>query len=492
MDIKVFLCITVSLLLFAGCITQNSINEDIQRTGQKAFTKWDQQQDLNNQTESPLKVRKEEDESSEPLLHGDLSLIDATKIALQFNRQLQIQIEERAYGRGEMKNALGNALPSITANGEYLREEDKAGFVVDGEQVNVGSLDSYSATLSIEQPLFTGGQLASALRSAKYYKVLTEKNIQAAIEETIYQVVSDYYQLQLLEQELEVDQNLVELNKQLLQDVQNNLDAGVGTEFNVLVAKVDLSNAQTQRQISQNNVDQAEAQLLRTLGASQTSDIKLANKLTYNPININREEAVQQALTNRPEIASSQMNLKIQEEVLRSSYSQYLPTISAYFDNSWGKPNPAFNSVNEWGRFWNAGIRVSWDIFNLSREGVIQQERANLRQEQISFYDTREAILYEVQSALAALDNARRSIETQQLTLKQADEGLRQARVGLREGTLTQVEVQEAQQTFSDAQLSYLNSLYNYEVARLDLQRAMGELRFNNHVDSDLIDDLQN
>ncbi|MEX2477170.1 MAG: TolC family protein [Gracilimonas sp.] len=477
------------LLFLGGCASQQNIQRDIDTTGEEAYTDWKAQQEASANdslgTESPI------NRTTEPLLDGSLSVADAIKLSLQFNRQLQVELEERLAASGQMLSAIGNAGPEVTASGTYVREEDKSGFVVDGEQVSIENLEDYSATLSVEVPIFSGGNTASALRSAQYLKVLTEKNIQAAIEETIYETMRGYYEVLLLQEELEVAQNLVDLNEQLLQDVINNQDVGIATEFNVLVARVDLSNAQTERQLAQNNVDQARAQLFRILGVAQTSNVEMTDELRFNPTSTNRDEAVERALKSRPEAASSQMNVRIQEEVLRSAYTQYLPTISAFFDNTWGNPNPAFSSVNDWGRFWNAGLRLNWSIFDLSREGEIQQEKANLRQQQISFYDTQEAILFDVQSALLALENARQSVETQQLTLEQGNEGLRQAEVGLREGTLTQVEVQEAQQTFFDAQLSYLNSLYNYEIARLDLQRATGELRFNNRVDREMLDRLQ-
>ena len=490
---KLFKLTTVLLVLFlgAGCVTQKRIERDIERTGRNAFNDWSSQQELSDQPADTLNVQRPGDETTEPLLEGELSLPDAIKLALQFNRELQVELEQRSVARGQTLSAAGDAFLSVQATGGYDREEDMSGFIVDGEEVTVDNLDTYSATLSVELPLFSGGRNISALKTAQYFKMLTEKNIQAAVEETIYQTIRSYYDVLLLLEEQKVAQNLVELNEQLYRDVVNNEEVGIATRFNVLVARVDLSNARTQLQVAQKNVDQAKAQFLRQLGVSQISNIKLTDELQFTPVIVSQQSAVQKALTNRPEVAGSQMEMKIQAEQLRSQYSRYAPDVSAYFDNTWGRPHPGYSSANEVGRFWNTGIRLSWDIFNLSREGSIIQERAALKQQQIQFYDTQEAVLFEVQSAILAIENARESIESQQLTLEQANEGLRRAQVGLREGTLTQVEVQEAQQSFSGAQLSYLNSLYNYEVARLDLQRATGELRYDNRVDANIIDDLE-
>lgn len=477
-------------ILCLGCVTQKNIRQDIYETGQTAYHDWkakDEASRLDDQ--DTLTVQGQAEENTEPMLEGDLTLIDAIKLSLQYNRNLQIELEERLAARGQMLSAFGAAAPSVQVDGGFTRDEDVSGFIIDGEPITSGVLDQYSATLRVEQPLFTGGGLFSGVRAAKYFKALSEQNIQAVLENTLYEAISGYYEVLLLQEELEVAEALLELNKHLFQDVKNNREVGLATEFNVLVAQVELSNAETARISAQNRFDQAMASYLRTLGVSQNSEVALVDRLEFNPIETNRSEAIQLALTHRPELAAAKINVGLQKEVLRGSYSNYFPDVTAFFDNTWGRPLPFAQGEDRWGRLWSAGLSFSWDIFNLGREGQIQQERAALRQQQIAFYDTQEEILFEVQSAFLALENARQSVETQQLTLEQANEGLRQARFGLREGTLKQVEVQEAQQTFSDARLSYFNSLYNYEIARLDLQRATGQLRMQNGIDDRIPDD---
>ncbi|HKK46288.1 MAG TPA: TolC family protein, partial [Balneolaceae bacterium] len=262
---------------------------------------------------------------------------------------------------------------------------------------------------------------------------------------------------------------------------------GTATHFNLIRAQVDFSNAQTQKISAKNDLEQAKATFFNTLGVSQNSQVMLDDSLDYQPVNTNEGKAIHKALLNRPDLASSKLNVELQKSSLKSTYSRYLPTVSAYFDQTWANPAPlTIPPSQSWGYLWNAGFRLNWSIFNLDREGSIMQERSTLRQQQLDFLDTQQQVIYDVHSAEMALQNAKQSVDAQKLTVQQATEGLKLAQAQFKQGTIDQVSLLEARQALSEAELSYYSSLYQHKVARLDLLRATGQLQmnFSNKADS--------
>ncbi|MBN1553067.1 TolC family protein, partial [bacterium] len=122
------------------------------------------------------------------------------------------------------------------------------------------------------------------------------------------------------------------------------------------------------------------------------------------------------------------------------------------------------------------GLTIHFDLFFIGREGRVYQEAAKYRQQKLQYLDMREQVIFEVRSAISALEDADEFVKAQARTVDQANEGLRLAEVGYKEGTLDQVSVLEARTALNQAQLLYWNSLYNHTIARISLEKALGEL----------------
>src|SRR4030042_4213047 len=98
-------------------------------------------------------------------IEGGLRLEDALKLSLQYNRELQIGLEEKNIAKGRTWEAYGEALPTVTMNGSYTRMDEVLSFEFDGMKVDLGFLNNYSTTLNVTQPLYRGGRTGAALRA---------------------------------------------------------------------------------------------------------------------------------------------------------------------------------------------------------------------------------------------------------------------------------------------------------------------------------------
>jgi len=66
-------------------------------------------------------------------------------------------------------------------------------------------------------------------------------------------------------------------------------------------------------------------------------------------------------------------------------------------------------------------------------------------------------------------------IETQSENIKQAEEGLRLAEVGYKNGVNTQLEVMDTQMALDTASKNYVQSLYQYNLAKANLDLVTGK-----------------
>lgn len=454
--------ILIFSLLFCGCISKDSIQKDITASREHAFRQWSAQ--------------KSQKAGEETVIHGKLSVEDALKLALTHNRTLQIAMEEKNVSKGLILESYGEVLPKVSLNGTYTRK-DSDHVYINGVRKNVGQYDNYSGALSVKQPIFRGGAASAALRASKYYDVLVDENVRAAVQDTIYETIKAYYDVSLSREQHRVTQTYADLAEAHLKDVEIKRKFGVASDFNVLRSQVELSNAKAELISYQSKLHQAITSLLKTLGVSQESRVELSDHLIYKPVSVEEEEVIRKAFLNRPDLAGAELTVKLQGESLKKAYSGYWPEIDAFYGHSIEKPDPYLSTKSEWGDAWKAGVEMNIPIFDgLKREGKVAQERATLRQKNIELLDKQEQALFEVRNAILDLKDATESVDVQKLTLEKAGEGLRLAEVGYREGTLDQVSVLDARAALTNSQLLYYKSLYDHALARLDLQKAMGIL----------------
>ncbi|MBS3734158.1 MAG: TolC family protein [Phycisphaerae bacterium] len=451
--------VAVCLAGVCGCVRRAALYDEIAASRRVAYERW-----AGGQQRDAVEIA------------GALSLPDAVKLALQYNKPLQAALHDREIARGQLLASYSEALPTVDATVSYTRLDELAGFDVGGTTVTTGELDNYSADVTVRQPLFRGGAVRAAIRAAKLYVVLTDEQLRVRAQETIYAVGRGYFETLLARRLEEVNRQAVVSAEAHLEDVRAKFERGAASRYDVLRAQVDLSNFRAQRIEQSHRVHLARTELLKTLGVSQDSDVRLSDELTYRPARPVLDRAVEIAYQNRPDLHAAELGIRTQREAVRMAYSRYWPEVYATFTQAWTRPDPHTDDQS-WGRRWTGGVELIWPIFDgLQREGDVIEQRARLRKRTLELADAEEQTVLDVRQAVLSLADAEEFVASQRMNLDRAAEGLRLAQVGYREGVNTEVEVVDARAAVTKARGLYYRAVYNHTVARLDLQRAMGIL----------------
>lgn len=450
-------------LALSGCLSSEGLYEDVHTSRVSAYQTWQGQRSA--------------ERASETLLKGQLSLQDSLKVALVQNKQLQAALEEKEVARGQVVASYSEVLPKLTAVANYTRLDKVSSFDVGGQSVALGFENNYSADLVVSQPIFRGGAISAAIRASRLFAYLSDESVRGQVQQTIYEVARTYYDALLAQELYAVNEDAVKSAEIHLEDVKRKRGEGIASQFDVLRAEVDLSNFRAEMIQQLNRIHLSKTRLLKTMGVSQDSDVKLTGELTYEPMKPVLEEAVRLAHMNRPDLYQAELGVRLEQEALTIAKSRYWPSVDAVFTQGWSRPDPHTSSLDKWGDVWTAGVTASWPIFDgLAREGRVIQERAKLKKSKIELLDAQERALLEVQQAILSLRDAEEFVESQRQSSGRAEEGLRLAQVGYREGINTEVEVADARAALTRAKGFYYQAVYSHNVARLDLQRAMGIL----------------
>ena len=412
--------------------------------------------------------------TSAAYLAGPLTLAAAVATALEQNRTLQQERQGPEIARGRIQASYAEALPSLSLTGGYVRRDEELGGTANGQDVTTRFQDQYNAGLKLTQPIYNG-RIGSALRAARLYEAWAAAAVRDATDEVRFAVVRAYYDAVLSDHLLAVNLAALETATAQRTTARARRRQGMASNYDELRAEVEVSNFQAQVLQARNNKDLARTTLFRLLGASPESEVELVDDIPLVSEDISFPEAARTALERRADLTEAEYALRMQRESVAAAQGRYLPDVSGYASQAWANPDPHQSTRDEWGDEWQAGVQLSWPLFDgFGRRGALIQERARLRQMEIALQDAEERAVSQIRQAVLSLRTAEEFARSQSQNLETAQEALRLVEAGLREGQNTPLEVMDARQALTKASANYYQSLFSHALARASLQRAMG------------------
>jgi outer membrane protein TolC len=379
--------------------------------------------------------------------------------------------------RGRIQSSYSEALPGLNLAGGYTRRDEELGTTTSaGDFITTRYADQYAAGLRLTQP-FYNGRIGAALRAAKLYEAYAEALIRGAEEDLRYEVIRAYYDAVLSAHLLEVNLAALETAETQFSDAQARRRQGMASNYDELRAEVEVSNFRAQVLRARNDKDVAYSVLYRLMGALPESTVALVDEIPLVIEELPFDAAVRLALARRPDLLQAEYALRLQQESVAAAKGRYAPEIAGYLAQNWANPDPHDTSRDQWGDEWQAGVQVTWPLFDgLERRGALIQERAKQRQLEIALQDAEERAVSLVRQAVLSLKTAEEFAHSQSRNLETAKEALRLVQAGLKQGQNSPVEVMDARQALTTASGNYYQSLFSHALARVALQKAVGLL----------------
>jgi outer membrane protein TolC len=245
-----------------------------------------------------------------------------------------------------------------------------------------------------------------------------------------------------------------------------------------LLAQIDVNKSEVQmltekQRLSslQNDLSKQKINLARLTGLPPNDRYELTDDVPFaeSPV-AGEEDAVTQALMQRPDIKAAQAQIRAAERSLAAARAERLPSFSVNADYGVIGLNPSESH----GTFSAAGT-LSFPIWRGGRtEGDIEQANAALAQRRAELEDLRSRVESEVRSAFLDLQAASSQVEVSRQNLDVTRQTLDLTRQRFDAGITDSLEVSQAQSSVASAELDYINSVFAHNVAKLSLARAAG------------------
>jgi outer membrane protein len=377
--------------------------------------------------------------------------------------------------RSRIGEAQSNYYPQITASGGYNRVKSLGtATTANGGVAFVGSsvsFDQYSSSVSLSQNIYDFGKTSSQVRIQKFNFDSAGCDLETTKDQIVLSVKQAYYTLVQAIRNRAVAQESVGQYQQHLEQSRGFYEVGTKPKYDVITAEVNLSNSKLSLITADNNLKIAKVNLNNAMGVPDAPAYTVEDTLAFSKYEITLDDALARAMEHRPDLLSLAMKTKAAQENVAFTRTGYYPALTGSATYSW--EGVRLSSLENG---WNAGVSLSFPIFSgfLTKHQVAEAD-SNLKVAQANEQVLRENVVLDVQQSYLNLKQAEDSIATADLAVKQATENLDIVNGRYAAGVGNPVEVTDAQVTYSNAKLAYIQAVTNYNVARASLLKAMGE-----------------
>lgn len=351
--------------------------------------------------------------------------------------------------------------------------------------MGVGGIKNLRSDISYNIKV-TGSQLVfnystfRAIRGTFFQRDSAYFALRNTVDQTIATVKTQFYQVIVNRELIVVQEESVNLLESQLKDQQNRFEAGTVPRFNVLQAQVQLYNQIPQLIAARNSYRISVLQLAKTLGLDfnpargNAAPVRVTGDLPYIPRNIDLLAAIEAGKRNRPFLKQQRANVLNQIEQVHVAIGSWLPNVNANGGGEWlsSQFNSSFGDVS---KGWLTTVTGSWPIWDSGMAwGKIQEQRAILSQQEITYDDDVRQVELEIQQAASNLAQNRELIQATEKNQETAEEAVRLAKARLDAGAGTQLDVLNAQVQLTTAQSTYLQALFGYNQSLAEFDRVTG------------------
>ncbi|WP_081722137.1 TolC family protein [Geminisphaera colitermitum] len=342
------------------------------------------------------------------------------------------------------------------------------------------SIYNSDVALSISQPLLKGAGREvnlAGINRARLGNDIAELDFTGAVLAVVRDVESAYYNLLYARGLLGVREFSLKVAERLLDENKSRLEAGVGTELEVLQAEVTLANSRRDildaEQIVSNREDTLVALFGDQPGGMEVGALTLPDA-AIPEVTIDRSYKL--ALDNFPEYRAILLSIRQARLDVTTAASNKRPGLALGGALGYNADDDSYTDAAR--RTFN-GDRYDWQVdLTLTFPWGMKAERAQYRQsvlaltrEQTRLNQLEQNLRVQVRAAVRAVDTNRESVRIATLATKLSERQYEFEKARYDSGLTTFRRVQESQEDLDTARVNELQSRINLRLALCELSR---------------------
>ncbi|WP_302285698.1 TolC family protein [Bacteroides clarus] len=409
-----------------------------------------------------------------------LNLDKALEIALSDNPTIKVAEEEIALKKVSHKEAWQNLLPEASISGTMSHTITAPQFSIGDQTVKMGKdkANTATGTLNISLPLFAPA-VYRAMSMTKTDIELAVEESRASKQDLVNQVTKAYYQLMLTQDSYDVLQKSYKLAEDNYNIVNAKYRQGTVSEFDKITAEVQMRSVKPSVISAGNAVTLSKLQLKVLMGITADVDIKIDDSLAaYEGVVFANQldNTVHEGLVNNTTMKQLELNRLMLQKNIKSLRTNFMPTLGLGYSYQYqSMNNDSWNVFNyNYGSSSSLVFSLSIPLYKASNFTKLKSNRIQMRQLDQNRLDTERKLNMQITSYQDNMSASSEQVSSNKENVMQAEKAVQIAGKRYEVGKGTVLELNTSQVQLTEAELTYNQSIYDYLVAKADLDQVLG------------------
>lgn len=395
-------------------------------------------------------------------------------MALEYNPDLKAA-EKNISASMEMEQAARADLkPKLSANADFRYTGNPMELTLDLPSMErpltfQGRDLKYGASVTLLQPVYTGGRLLETIRMAGHQQSIASHQAEIFRSSICYQTDMQYWNTVARREIVEITADFRNSMRSFVHTIRERVDAGLVDPQDLLMAEVKLNEAEYLLLQTQTQFETSRMGLNSLIGVELVQPTEIDTCIP--PVAYTTSTPLPGG-ENRAELKMAYEQKKLAESSLKLNDSKYKPQVYVGVDGSYS--SPGYNFRSDLDPNYAVYAKVSIPLFEWGKrksEKRAYSQRIGMATDQINKVE--DQVQLEIQTAQVSLTKAMEQVCLSENSLQKASENEQKALERYTEGKISVVEVIDAQAYRQTAQLNYVQAKVLAQGAYSDLIKAL-------------------
>ena len=395
-----------------------------------------------------------------PVLAQQSSLLEKYRnMALEYNHDLKAAEKNISVSMELEKSARADLKPKLSGAASFQYTGNPMELTLDIPSIGLsktveGKNLNYGGSLSILQPVYTGGRVLESIRMAQHQQALAGNQAKALNDAVCYQTDIQYWSAVARQEIVDVAEDFRNSIAALVKTIKERVEVGLVDPQDLLMAEVKLNEAEYQLLQAQSNFETGRMALNSMIGVRLEQPTELDAQI---PIVVVSDSLWLSTGMGRPEIQMAYDKIRIAESTKKLNDSQFKPQFYVGVEGSYS--SPGYNFKKDLDPNYAVYAKVSVPIFEWGKrrsEKRVSSFRIGMAEDNLNKVVDR--VELEVSVARKALSQAIERVRLSESSLAKAEENEAKAVERYNEGKVSVVEVIDAQTYRQTSQVNYVQA----------------------------------
>lgn len=336
----------------------------------------------------------------------------------------------------------------------------------------------YAGTVTMTQPIYLGGKLIAAYKTASLARELAGMELDAEKEKLRQEVDEAYWRVVSVKHKQQLAQEYYNLLSQLNSDAEALQEAEMATQADVAKVRVKLNETKMNLTKATTGLTLSKMALCQLCGLPLDKDIDVVDIV----VNMGVEESsmqqdsidIEDALSRRRELRMLRIGDSIAREGVRLAASQLQPNI--VLTGSYGISNPSmFNGYQKsWGGMFSVGVAANIPLVDAGACYAVKAAKHKRKEIGYQIADAKEKIALQINKLNFELQVAHRKLVEAQSNGEYAEETLRMANETFKAGLIGTGDLMAAQTAWMAARNDIIDAEIEIMIDNVYLKQALG------------------